>query len=63
VSGEYCTIPNGTEAPGKLLISPTVPVPLSVSTWSDNRVYPRQEPPAAEGSCTYPVAWPVSPRN
>jgi hypothetical protein len=24
VSGEYCTIPNGTAAPGKLLISPPV---------------------------------------
>lgn len=38
MSGEYCTIPNGTVAPGKLLISPTVsppvPVPMSVATWS-----------------------------
>jgi hypothetical protein len=36
VSGEYCTIPNGTAAPGKLLICPPValdPVPISVSTW------------------------------
>ena len=38
MSGEYCTIPNGTEAPGKLLISPTVlpplPVPIRVLTCS-----------------------------
>ncbi|CFS70877.1 Uncharacterised protein [Mycobacterium tuberculosis] len=38
MSGEYCTMPNGTEAPGKLLISPTiaapVPVPMSVLTCS-----------------------------
>jgi hypothetical protein len=29
VSGEYCTMPNGTEAPGKLLISPTVWPPVA----------------------------------
>src|SRR6202034_4041149 len=38
VSGEYCTIPNGTDGPGKLLISPTdlppLPVPIRVSTCS-----------------------------
>src|SRR6202011_5246453 len=37
-SGEYCTMPNGTDAPGRSLISPTVlppvPVPIRESTWS-----------------------------